>query len=367
MKIMLQGYLHDANFGDVLAGYLFYERCRQIGFEEIDFYQRKGVGIGEFCRQAYGYKTKKRFLSCFGADAFVIISGGSFWNDKNRAGDAKTRFRRFILPARIYQLLGKPVYVLGVGGGAVDTPWLRKSMVKLLNKAKVVTFRDAQTKEIFEAYGVTNEMTVTADTVLTLTADMPQPFEEKESLNRVANGRKKLLLHLHDGVVARKQTIAKVLPALITFLTEHKEYLLVLSNDNIKDDIDQKTDEIYRALDEADIEFYEYRYHDCLQMCSLINEMDCVITPKLHVGAVACAFNKCVVSFPVHREKTNNFYQMVGESDRCLRMKELDEKKAYNQICKYHDRPVYISDEQRAMAEKNLAVLDGIATGKSGK
>lgn len=365
MKIMLQGYLHDANFGDVLSGFLFYKRCQQLHFQSVDFYQYKNYGIGTFCRQAYNYVTKKNFISCFDADAFVIISGGSFWNDRKRKNDAKTRFRRFILPALIYQLLGKPVYVLGVGGGPVDTPWLRKLMVRMLNKAKVVTFRDEQTKTVFEQYGVKNQMRVTADTILTITKDMLAPFEEKEKLDCAAAGRKKLLLHLHDGVWSKTQMIEKILPALIDFLSEHKEYLLVLSHDNITDNINEKVEDIHHMLTKAGIEFYEYRYHDCWQMCSLINEMDCVITPKLHVGAVACALDKSVIAFPVHREKTDNFYQMIGESNRCVNVRVLDTEKAYSQICKFHDKPVHISEELRKKAEMNLSVLDEIAEGRT--
>ena len=117
-------------------------------------------------------------------------------------------------------------------------------------------------------------------------------------------------------------------------------------------------------LADSGIEFYDYKYHDCWQMCSLINEMNCVVTLKLHVGVVGCALNKSVVSFPVHREKTDNFYQMIGESERCVNVRKLDSEKAYEQLCRFHDKPVYISDELRKKAEMNLSILDDIAAGR---
>lgn len=365
MKIILQGYLGDANFGDMLSACLFYERCQKAGFQSIDFYQYKNYGIGDFCRQQIGYRTVKKFFSCFFADAFVIISGGCLWNNGNWSWDADIRYKRFILPALIFQFLRKPVYVLGVGGGPVDTLWLRKKMVKMLNKAKVITFRDEQTKNIFTNYGVKNKMIVTADTALCIQENMLKTFDEKKKLNEAAKGRKKILLHIPDGEKENLQINEIVVPAILKFIKYHKDYYLVLSNDNIRhiNDIERiQIKNLHSSFEVAGIDFYDYKYHDCWQMCSLINEMDSVITSKLHVGVVACSLKKSVIAFPVHREKTDNFYQMIGESDRCINMRDLTTEKAYIQIIKYHDKKVQISDELRLKATKNLAILDNIAS-----
>ena len=364
---MLQGYLFDANFGDMLSAYLFYKRCQDAGFEQVDFFQYKAYGIGQFCREQIGYTAKKSLLSCFFADALVIISGGSFWNDKSKPADAKVRFRRFVLPALFYQLLHKPVYVLGVGGGPVDTPWLRQKMVKMLNKAKVVTFRDEETKKIFDGYGVKETAVTTADTLLTINEFMLDKLQEKVELETAARGRKKLLLHIPDGTPGVTCVADVILPALIRFLHSHDDYLIVLSHDNIREKGEKeqrKIDQIRTTLTDAGIDYFDYDYHDCWQMCSLLAEMDCVITLKLHVGAIAAALGKSVVSFPIHREKTDYFYQMIGEYDRCVNVSLLDTETAYSQIQRFHDRPVRISDELRKKAEMNLSVLDEVARRK---
>lgn len=360
---MLQGYLHDANFGDILSACVFYKRCQDNGFDNVDFYQYKDLGIGSFCREQLGYTVKKSLLACFSSDAFVIISGGSFWNNKKVSSDARIRFKRFVLPALAYLLLGKPVYVLGVGGGPVDTFWLRKLMVLLLNKAKVVTFRDEYTKKVFSEYGVKNDAIVTADTMLVINKEMLEPFEEAHKLQQAANSKKKILLHLPDGPRENSCVVDKVLPAIIKFLHEHKEYYLVLSNDNARSigtAEKEQIEQIRTTLTTANIDFYDYLYHDCWQMCSLLNEMDSVITLKLHVGVVASALGKCVIAFPVHREKTDNFYKMIGESERCVNVRNLNAELAYQQITRFHNKPVYISDELRRKAEQNLSVLDDI-------
>lgn len=364
MKVILQGYLCDANFGDMLVAGFFYDRCKKAGFRSTDFFQYKNLGIGALAREQVGYKAVKSVFSCFCADAFVLISGGCFWNDGKNPMDAKTRYNRYIRPALIFQLLRKPVYVLGVGGGPVDTLWLREKMVKMLNKAKVVTFRDEETRKIFADYGVKDEAIVTADTALCITKPMLDEFEDKKGLESLAKGRKKLLLHIPDGGTAISQVSDKVIPAIIKFLKSNNDYFLVISNDNIrKIDAREKAEikRLFSAFDTESIEYYKYTYHNCWQMCSFLSEMDTIVTAKLHVGVVGCALGKCVISFPVHREKTDNFYHRIGEERRCVNMRKLDVAVAYNQIVEFHDKPVHVSEEIRLKAESNLSVLDTIA------
>lgn len=106
------------------------------------------------------------------------------------------------------------------------------------------------------------------------------------------NGRKKLLLHVHPSDFEGFGCLSEmVLPAVIDFLKGHKDYLLVLSQDNEFDgDSIPEIRNIYHTLDESGTEYYRYNYHDCMQMAALINEMDCIVTMKLHVGA---ALGKC--------------------------------------------------------------------------
>lgn len=365
MKIMLQGYLGDANFGDALIARLFYQECKAVGFEETDFFQFKRYGIGSFVRNQLGYTAEKNFFSCMFADAFCLISGGFFWSNGSKK-DAKIRFCRYLLPALMYMLRGKPVYILGVGGGPVEILWLRRLMVMILNRAKLVFFRDDATLNLFREYGVKNKVTVTADTALVIRPEMLQPFEEKTILDIVADGRKKILLHIPDGGYAVGIIANVILPGLISFLDEHRDYLLVYSHDNMclldSGEI-SAIQRIRKALSDSGIEVYDYRYHDCWQMCSLIGEMDCIVTEKLHVGVVGCALGKCVVSFPVHREKTDNFYRMIGESERCVNVRSLDSNTVYKQLEKFHNKPVHISDDMRMRASNNLSILRDIQTG----
>lgn len=362
-SIILQGYLTDANFGDMLVAHLFYQKCKSLPFKSVDFLQYKNYGIGEYCRNIIGYKNRKSFLSCLKSDAYVMISGGSLWDYKPN-NDAKRRYNRFILTPLLFEHMKKPVYICGVGGGFVDTDWLRKRIVKMLNKAKKIMFRDKETAKVYKGYGVTNEITITADVVLVLTPDMLSEFEDKANLELRANGRKKILLHLPDGDFANNKFADIVIPGVVEFLKKHREYFVVLSNDNIKEKSDIQLDaekRVIAQLNDASIDYYEYQYHNPFQLCSLINEMNTIVSSKLHVGVVGTALSKSVLSFPVHREKTDNFYKEIGYYERCKNMRNLTQDIILSQLEKYHDTPIIISKEIRDMAEKNLTILDEIA------
>lgn len=360
---MLQGYLPNANFGDVLYAHLFYRACQSMKLDKVDFYQFRRSGIGTFCRKELDYTRKKTFLACLGADALVLISGGSLWNDSSISWDARARYLRFVLPARLYQLMGKPVYILGAGGGPVDTIWLRRAMVRMLNRAELVLFRDEKTLEVFRDYGVKNQMTVTADTALVVTPELLEPLEEKEQLEQAAAGRKKLLLHIPDGARECGLEADNIVPGLIQFLKQQPNYLVILSNDNqrnLSQEEQRESNRIRESLRVAGVPIYEYRYHNSWQMCSLIGEMDCVVTEKLHVGVLGIALGKSVLSFPVHREKTMNFYTYIGMPERCVPVVNASPETVCAQLLRYHDHPLTIGEEFRRKAQMNLDALKQI-------
>lgn len=361
-SVLLQGYLAGSNFGDILVAHLFYAHCKALPFREVDFLQFRYYGIGDFCRKELGYAERKSFWECLRHDAFILISGGYLWDHRTYM-TARQRFFWFFFFPLIYQLMGKPVYVLGGGGGVVLTPWLRKAMVHVLNKAKVVYVRDAATKDIFTGYGVGEHMKVTADTALAITPAMLPQFEKKAELEARAGGRKKMFFHVFEGNPQNRLLCKNVMPAILEFLKSHKEYMLIISGDNTKvyqPKIQDSMNTMRQQFIEEGIDVYDYTYHDCWQLCALLNEVDCIVTPKLHVGVVGVALGKSVIAFPVHPEKTDHFYQMIGHSERCCNMAKLEPSRAKEMIDQFHNVPVVISEELREKAKQNLSVIDSL-------
>lgn len=359
MKIMLNGFVQETNFGDVLFAHLFYRKCRELGFESVDFWQTKKYGVGESVRKELGYSTKKSMLSCLFADAYILISGGSLGENVSNRQTVRMRYLRFVLPARLYELMGKPVYILGVGGGPVENKWLRKRMVRMLDGATVIQFRDEETRAYFEQYGVKNKMVVTSDTAQVITREMLPELAVKRELDAFAAGRKKLFLHLSENDKVNEQILAQELPGVIRFLDEHPEYVLVTGFDNVRvaDPAERLRNlPAVKAL-QARGDVFLYNYTESWQLCALLAEMDCIITQKLHVGVLGATLGRSVVSFPVHREKTQRYYRQIGEAGRSVHMSEVTPDVVFAQLEKYHDHPITLPAHIRREAEKNLAVI----------
>ncbi|KUP05273.1 hypothetical protein Q73_13480 [Bacillus coahuilensis m2-6] len=98
------------------------------------------------------------------SDMLVYISGGYFGERDASLKENLIRFLRYVLIGGVFILRKKPIAIIGVGGGPLKNPILRKSFCKLINSASLVTVRDDETANYFKSYGVKNEMLVTSDT-----------------------------------------------------------------------------------------------------------------------------------------------------------------------------------------------------------
>lgn len=362
MKVILHGYLHDTNFGDNLFAHLFYNKCKSLNLESVDFWQSKFYSIGDFCRNELGYTEHKSALSCLSADAFVLISGGSLGDDKTSQKAAIYRYLRFVLPIRLFQILRKPVYIIGVGGGPVEIKWLRWRMVKMLNKAKLIYFREEESKKYFESYGVKNKMVVTSDTAQVINADMLDELKEKKELDEFANGRKKLFVHLSENDKVNEMILKKVIPGVIKFWEKHPEYVVVTGFDNVRvvnpEERLKNLEAVKQLQQHGDV--FLYNYKSSWQLCSLLNEMDCVVTQKLHIGIISASLGKSVVSFPVHREKTQRYYRQIGEAERSIHMSQVNPDVVERQLEKFHGKKITLPESIIEKARQNLDILETV-------
>lgn len=356
-SVVLQGATQYSNFGDVLYAEMFYEKCKEAGFERIEFWQWRSHGIGSYLRGKLNYKQVCSLFSCLKSDALILFSGGYLWDNKK---NTKQRFFRFVFPAMLFQFLHKPVYILGAGGGPVDTVWLRKRMICMLNRSKIVYVRDEETKAIMDAYHVKKHIDVTADTALMVTPDMLPIFEKKESLISHVGNKKKLALHIPYFENGNAILFEKVFPGIIKFLKGHDEYSLVFCTDNVEHAALQNQGYAQRMkeiLINNGIDYCDYNFYDAWQMCAFLNDVDFVITMKLHVGVLGASLGKSVISIPLHRDKVHNFYRGIGEVDRCIHINTVSSDLVYEKLCEYYDKPICISDEMREKAKENLNII----------
>lgn len=357
MKVLLNGYLHESNFGDILSAHMFYKKCLSKNFSSVDFLDWKFYRIGSFCRKELDYFNHSKFLD---SDIMILISGGCLSETYPNFINYLIKYIRFVLPCLIYELLGKKVYILGVGGGKMIPKWYIRKVIKMLNKATYISVRNKETRDYLIKYDIKNTVEVTADTILTLNKEELPILDIKKELDSFCENKKKIFLHISENNKINKDINEKIIPGLIKFLNKHKEFIIVCSYDNLR--LHEQGIMLNDTLPVKSLinnQVFLYNYNNCMQMCSLLNEMDIIITHKLHVGVVGATLEKSVLSFAVH-PKTKRFYKNIGEDERCINMKDVSSNLVYKQLEKYYDKPIKIDNNIKERAKINLDIINNI-------
>lgn len=355
--VLIHGAINTSNFGDVLFASLFYNRLSKDESRDVYFVEAPEYGVGEFVRNEIQYKKHISWKKMISADVLVYMSGGYFGDDKKSVRLSIRRFFRYTIIGLIFIIRNKTIVVSGVGGGPVFNRGLRSIFVNILNHSKIITMRDAESASYFKKNGVVKPILVTADTALSIT---------QESLPEIANrevkcwfaeneNRKSIFFHLSTDAETDELISEKVVPNVLKFLDRNKEYKLIIGMDGYYDYHGTKT---YGILEKVD--FFEYQYSSAWQLCSVLNKVDIVLTYKLHVGIVASALGKSIISYPIHKYKTQRFYQQIGESERCVPLKEIDGDSLYDMLELYKNKSISISKDIREKARYNLDILDNI-------
>lgn len=351
MKILIHGSTYTTNFGDVLFAKLFYDTLKR-NCDDVQFLTAPKIGISDFFRKEIGYTERPSLMTMLKSDKLVMLSGGYLGENKYSHRNSLARYIRYILPVRIFQLLGKPVYFVGVGGGPLLSNWLQKACVRAINNAEYISVRDIETLQYMKKYGVKKNMVLTSDTALVLSSTQ---FSENKLFSKGNSENKFVFFHYVNQIEADTKLSERVIPALNRFLEEHKEYIVVFGCDEVVKKEDMVSSSCYKLLPSDRCILCEYT--GVVELCDTLNNVNFIITPKLHVGIVGTALNTPVVSFPIHREKTERFYRQLGEENRSIHIDKIDSDIAYSQINVYHNRQTIVSDEIKNMAFSNLQVL----------
>ena len=344
MKIIIHGATNGSNFGDCLFAHLFYEAFSEYGI--VDFLHMPIFGICDYLTREIPF-YKSAIVNYKDADCLIYMSGGYFGDTEGNWKEALTRYFRYFRIAKYFIKSNKPIYVCGIGGGPVKNSFLRKTIVRILNEAKFVSVRDEETAAYFRDHGVVNSIIVTTDSALSIKNRKLPKFE----LCKTTVAKKNLFFHVYGDDKNNQELILKILPALNRFIDEHpNEYRVFVGTDYVcKSKICEL--EIYKNLDGDKV---AVDYLSTWNFCSLIQQMNSVITVKLHVGIVSSLYGKSVISFPKHANKTKRFYKQIGYSDRCKLLKDCDENEIYSMINRYIDIPIEIDSTIIEKARCNL-------------
>lgn len=346
MKILLNGATGGTNFGDFLFAEIF-QNCTEniVGKENVYWYESR-YQMSDFFKKHLGYQYKKYNLNDI--DALVCISGGYF------CGNDKTYRDYFIRYWRYFRICLKcirkkiPIAIIGLEVAQSKNILIDRIQKYILNHAHVITVRNKQSLEQLEKYGV-HFGVCTADTAHTILTTLN--FQKNQNANKML-GRRSLFFHVQLSDIDMAQ---RVISVLNQFLDSHREYDVYVGTDQLHNRFDE-LDMLAGQINASQVTVLPYDYP--VEFCSVLSQMDFLITPKLHVGIVGATLSKSVVSFSVHSYKIQRFYHQLSADERSLSMNDFSEEKALEMMEKFHDMPLIVPDDVLKASYDNLDCLE---------
>jgi polysaccharide pyruvyl transferase WcaK-like protein len=348
-KVLLCGATHGSNFGDSLFAYMFKKKI-ESKYQNADIYFTKA---SKYSKDNLNIKVAT-LKDLFSMDAMVYISGGYFGQSHNES--LKGSIYRFL----VYFIFGlfmifrrKPIAILGVGAGPLKRSFLKRTAVFIFNKAKIVSVRDNESKVYMTRYGVNSDIIVTSDSAQVIDDKI---FNIKRKTKWISENEKlkdKYIVLVHLASKYSDLYNNTVIKAIKESISTQKDIGFIITTDYVTDSVE--LEEIYKMFPEDNTVIYNF--YNPIDFVEIIANVDAAITPKLHVGILACTYNKSVVSFPLHPGKTKRYYQQIGYPERCKSLFEVNKDEAKQMISKYIMSNIELSDNIRNEAYKNFDLL----------
>ncbi|HYD28102.1 polysaccharide pyruvyl transferase family protein [Brevundimonas sp.] len=213
---------------------------------------------------------------------------------------------------------GVPHCVSSVEFGPISNPFYRAFAVRLLSTAEHATVRNPDSREFAIRYGVSaGKVNVCPDVALELTRRTVQQARSGEP--------PRIGLHLHAvGGETWREGIATLVNAALQNGLKGAEICFIY--DQVK--AGERPASARKAEAFARERWPDVRvipYENVEQLLSRLDEMNLIITTKLHVGVVGRALHRQVLSLPVVADarrfavtKMPRFYRSIDEAWRCV-------------------------------------------------
>ena len=342
MKMLLNGATNGSNFGDYLFAEIFQNEVEKFIDKENIYWYDSRYQLSEFYKKHLNYQTKKYKLSEI--DALICISGGYFCGADKNIKDYIIRYLRYfrICIKCIHRKI--PYIIIGLDVARSKSRIVYRIQKYVLENAEIVTVRNAESLKQLEDYGIKSGI-LTADTAHTV--DKILLHDNKKHIDG-----KNIFFHVQ---INRINDARKIIPALNKFLEIHNEYNVFVGTDQYISN-DNALKEFTTQIKAKQVNVLHFDYP--VDLCYTLSDMDVIITPKLHVGIVGATLGKSVLSFSIHTEKINRFYNQLHENGRSLPMAEFTDRKALEMLEKYYNVPMKVPEQVRKNAFKNLYYVD---------
>lgn len=356
MKILLNGATGGSNFGDFLFAKIFQEETAAIVGENNVLWYDSRYSLSNYFKEHMKCHSRKHKLSDI--DALICISGGYFCGNDTTVRHIVIRYLSYFHLCIRCIIRKIPIAIIGVDVAKHKFNIMDKIQKFILQRADLVVVRNGESLEQLRIYGVENPI-CTADTAHVITSDFFSNCKVQDDIIKLSG--RKMFFHIQPSQMREAE---KMIPVINRFISVHPEYSVVIGADQYWGE-DNFLVEFSKKIASKNVVINHF--YDPVELCKVLDMMDLIVTPKLHVGIVGATLSKSVVSFSCHTEKISRFYRQLGEDGRSLSMANFSEEKAFDVLEKYHATPLFVSDDVVKMAQSNLNYLKCFLSNVSGK
>lgn len=356
MKVLINGATAGTNFGDFLFARMFHNKIASLVGEENVFWYESRYTFSDFYRKHLGYSRNYRLKDI---DALVFMSGGYMCGDDRNFRDYILRYLRYFhigLKAIARRI---PFGFFGLEIGKPRNFLLKKIEATLLQESDMTTVRNEESlmwcnSLIGNILPPPAGARLTADSVFALDRNLFDGLALPPDIGNCRNRR--LFLHIEPNPARNRTLIEKVVPIIAEFISKHPGYAVVIGADQFSENQRSAYNEIKEALGIANVVFAPY--DNPLLLCKILDNVDVIVTHKLHVGIVGARLGKSVISFSGHTEKIERLYSQLNESGRSCSLQTLTFEQGKKMLEKYFDKPIEVPGHIVAGAEQNFKELE---------
>lgn len=360
-KVALHGAYFVDNFGDSLFVVYFHKWIKETGVVKD-----KDIILpfaNDRVRELVNVSSIKGIKGLLKSDKLVFFGGGYLGERPYRKHSWHLRLLvRHLSIGLLAFLQKKPFVFIGVGAGPLTNSITRKIVVFLCNRSEKILVRDEESYSYLLEYGVKPEKIMcTADSILLLKeSDVDQHWNEtyKNLFSEKSNTKVTYIgahLQASSSEIDRLNLIVEDLEQYCQSLTDYK---IVFFNDTYRKTPDHKVLKLLQEkFDEEKILNINYENPD--QLIALINNLDVVITTKLHCGIVANCLGKYTLSISVH-DKTKRLYKQLNLQERNVSLKDYKNGKLKEMLSNFDENIVHynnVPEFLRELAAENKASL----------
>lgn len=333
-KIYVHGSFMNDNYGDFLLYYVAINKALRIR----DDVEIVSADVSETYDKYINVNRENKYKAIFNCDGALLAGGGYFSEPPTRKLYWNIRyFIKHALPLLLLGFRKIPYAILGVGAGPMKYSFSKIITRNIFNNAETISVRDEESKKFLESIGVTKKITVVPDWVMGMEKEELVRENSKvcEVINKFADNEK-IYIHLTTKNNEKNPGMEIVIRDLIKYSEDNKNTRFIVGCDQARGTQEERAKDIISRLPKDRTVFFPY----CgpWMLSSMLNQVDTIVTDKLHVGIVGTRFGKYVISVPYHT-KTLRFYKQMGLSDRSKMLKDIREGEVYSLLTE--------SDEKR--------------------